>query len=197
MKVNISNERLYGIWNNMHDRCENPKNNAFKHYGERGITVCEEWNYYSKFCAWAWNNGYSDDLSLDRIDVNGNYESRNCRWATMKEQANNKRNNKVIEYKGEWLTLAEWSAITSVDKRYISKRLTRGWKPEEAIGIEEHSRKKKINIRKRNDKWEYRFEAPKTKDGKRHHISKCGFPTQEEALEAGKLKFDEIYVHKV
>lgn len=195
MKVGVSRERLYSIWTGMHERCTNPKSPAYEYYGGRGITICEDWDYYSKFCAWAWNSGYSDDLSLDRINVNGNYEPRNCRWATSKEQANNKRTNKYIEYNGELFTAAEWSAITAIDQRHILKRLSRGWETEEAIGIKEHARARKINIRKRNKKWEYRFEAPKSEDGKRHHISKCGFLTKEDALKAGEQKLKEIYNH--
>lgn len=197
MKVNVTKERLYSIWLNMHDRCENSKNSSYNNYGGRGIVICEDWNYYSKFCAWAWNSGYSDELSLDRIDVNGNYEPRNCRWATIKEQANNKRNNKYIECNGEWFTLAEWSTISSVSQHRISHRLSKGWKPEEAIGMVEHHRSKIINLRQRNKKWEYRFEAPKTSDGKRHHITKCGFNTKKEALEAGKRRFEELYPDEV
>ena len=196
MKVVVSRERLYRIWSNMHERCENPSNVNYKYYGGRGISVCEEWGYYSRFCAWAYNNGYSDEYSLDRINVNGNYEPRNCRWATVKEQANNKRTNKYVDYGGMNLTFSEWADITSVDKRNIAKRITRGWKPEEAIGVNPHLRVRKINLRNRGDKWEYRFEAPRTHDGVRHHISKCGFPTREEALEAGKRKCNEVYVTK-
>ena len=86
--------RLRRIWRNMKQRCNNPASTNYHNYGGRGIRVCEEWNSYQVFAIWAINNGYNDALTLDRKNNDGNYEPSNCRWATWKEQANNKRKSK-------------------------------------------------------------------------------------------------------
>lgn len=87
-----SKTRLYHIWANMIQRCENPKSNRFHLYGGRGVSVCKEWREdFMNFYSWAIQNGYTDTLSIDRIDADGNYEPSNCRWATMSEQNKNRR----------------------------------------------------------------------------------------------------------
>lgn len=95
-----SNSRLYTVWSGMINRCESPRHNAYKHYGGRGIKLCDEWrNSYEAFRDWAYANGYDEnaeygDCTIDRIDVNGNYEPSNCRWVDAKTQAKNQRPRK-------------------------------------------------------------------------------------------------------
>jgi hypothetical protein len=111
----------------MRDRCFNPHNARYKDYGGRGITICKEWSEFTTFLEWALDNGYNTDLTIDRIDTNGNYEPSNCRWATIEEQANNKRNNITIAHNGEVHTAAEWSRITGIKRNSIVSRMKLGW----------------------------------------------------------------------
>lgn len=90
-KHNQYGTRLYHIWNAMLQRCENSKTVRFDRYGGRGITVCDEWYDFKVFYNWAMSHGYKDDLTIDRIDGDGNYEPSNCRWATYSEQNKNKK----------------------------------------------------------------------------------------------------------
>lgn len=111
---NLSNTRIYKCWRSMKERCSLPSCERYKNYGGRGIKVCDEWldkeNGFINFYNWAINNGYSDNLTIDRIDVNGNYKPSNCRWTTKKEQANNTTRNHYLTYNNETLTVSEWSS---------------------------------------------------------------------------------------
>lgn len=112
-KHGLYRTRLYKTWHNMIQRCSNKNNIHFKNYGGRGIKVCDDWkNDFLSFYNWAINNGYKDNLTIDRIDVNGNYEPSNCRWVTMKEQSNNRTSNHLITFNNETHNMMEWSKIT-------------------------------------------------------------------------------------
>lgn len=115
--------RLYTIWCHMRHRCENAWDKAYKYYGNRGISVCDEWHNYSVFKEWAYKNGYAEHLTLDRIDVNGNYCPENCRWATKKEQNLNKRTTVRIEYNGEIKTESEWADILGCPPQYVCRTI--------------------------------------------------------------------------
>lgn len=98
----MSKTKIYRTWNNMKNRCYNHNVNCFDDYGGRGITVCNEWKEsFLSFYEWATENGYSDDLTLDRIDVNDIYKPENCRWVSMSDQQRNKTSNIFVQYEGE------------------------------------------------------------------------------------------------
>lgn len=128
-----TNTRVHKIWSSMHERCERKSHEHFDCYGGRGIKVCEEWNDYGKFREWALNNGYKENLTLDRIDVNGDYCPENCRWADWTTQQNNKRNNHNLTYRGQTKTIAEWSRVTGINKTTIRARLISGWCVEDVL----------------------------------------------------------------
>jgi hypothetical protein len=129
-----SSTHLYKAWNSMKERCLYEKFPGYKDYGGRGIVICDEWvNDYLTFKEWALNNGYAKTLSLDRIDVNGNYTPQNCRWITMSEQQHNKRTNVFLEYNGERHTLAQWGMITGLGKSTIISRKNKGWSVEQIL----------------------------------------------------------------
>lgn len=125
--------RLHKIWEGMHSRCENPNHKYYANYGGRGIAVCDEWNEYVPFRDWAIKAGYSDNLTIDRIEVNGNYSPGNCRWATIREQQNNKLSNHLIRFNGVSHTISEWSEIVGIKKTTIRERLSAGWPVEKTL----------------------------------------------------------------
>lgn len=125
---------LYNRWYKIIDRCYNEKNNAYKYYGGRGIKVCDEWKgNFDKFYNWSINNGYNPELSIDRINVDGDYEPLNCRWTDIYNQANNKTNNVYIDYYGEKVTLSNLSRILGESYWCLRSRYSRGWSDEEII----------------------------------------------------------------
>ena len=129
-----SYSRLHNIWNGMKQRCDNRNNSAYPYYGGRGIKYCAEWSNYIKFKEWAINKGgYKEDLTLDRIDTDGNYEPSNCRFVSMKVQQNNTRRNRRITFNGQTRTITEWSELLGFSATLIPDRLDLGWSVEEAL----------------------------------------------------------------
>ena len=127
--------RLYTIWSDMKARCTNPNKAKYARYGARGITVCDEWmNSVQAFYDWAMANGYRDDLTIDRIDNDGNYCPENCRWTTQITQQNNRSSNHFITYEGQTLTIAEWARMTGISGDEIRDRICRrGWEIGKAL----------------------------------------------------------------
>ena len=134
IKHNKSHTRLYSIWNGMKTRCYRTYHQSYSNYGGRGIKVCEEWyDDFEAFEKWALSNGYTDNLSIDRIDVNGDYSPENCRWVTLAEQRNNKQNTVYIDYGGEKLTAKEWSVKRNIPYKKIMDRLYKGFSAEKIL----------------------------------------------------------------
>jgi hypothetical protein len=122
--INIgSHKRLYSTYNAMLSRCHNPNNAAFNSYGGKGITVCEEWRSdFHTFKEWALNNGYSDTLSIDRIDNSKGYSPDNCRWIPLREQQFNRSNNVYYTHNGETHIMFEWADILGLSRELIKSR---------------------------------------------------------------------------
>ena len=119
--------RLYKIWTGIRERCYSLKSMNYQNYGGRGITVCYEWrDNFQAFLDWSMSTGYRDNLSIDRIDNSKGYAPDNCRWATMKEQANNRRNTVFIKYKGELRPLMSVSDFTGVKRSTLRYRIAQG-----------------------------------------------------------------------
>ena len=140
----MSKKRLYYEWTRMRSRCNNPENQDFSLYGGRGITVCPEWSdSFEAFRDWAISNGYRDDLTIDRKDNDGPYSPENCRWATQKEQQNNKRNNSYITFNGRTQTMKQWADEIGIDNATLWRRLKTGWSIERALTEPVHKEKRK------------------------------------------------------
>ena len=140
----MSHSRLYHIWNAMRQRCENPNAISYKYYGEKGIFVCEEWKKFSNFCAWALSNGYNDNLTIDRINSNGNYEPSNCKWATNKEQQNHTSYNHLLTHCGETHNITQWAEIIGIPRTALYNRMRRGRDTERALTQKTKKIKKEV-----------------------------------------------------
>lgn len=131
----MAGTRLYKIWTNMKRRCYSPKSQRYKNYGAKGIRVCNEWkNNFDNFAKWAYENGYTENLTIDRIDINKNYEPSNCRWATWKEQGQNTSRTHWITYNGETHSMSEWADILNINYKALARRITQSkWSIEKAF----------------------------------------------------------------
>lgn len=137
--------RLYAVWNSMKQRCLNKNHKSYKQYGGRGIKVCKDWLEFMPFYDWAMANGYDEtadfmQCTIDRIDVNGNYEPNNCRWVNQKKQGENTRTVHKIEYNGETHCLSEWARILKIERKALEYKLKKGLSLKEII---------KFNIKER------------------------------------------------
>lgn len=144
----LSDSRLYRIWNAMRNRCNGKNKAVYKYYMAKGISVCDEWNNdFLSFYEWALSNGYSDDLTIDRIDNAKGYSPGNCRWVSRKEQANNRHFCKMITYNGKTQTLMQWCEELGLNYKLIHSRLYKcGWNFEKAISIPVKSRKEDYGL---------------------------------------------------
>lgn len=125
--------RLYRCWRNMISRCENSRNKEYDNYGGRGISVCTAWHDFKLFFQWAISNGYSDELTIERINVNCGYSPENCTWADTYTQARNRTNNRMITYQGKTMIVTDWAKETGIGEATIRHRLDAGWTVEETL----------------------------------------------------------------
>lgn len=126
--------RLKGIWISMKARCYNPNAISYKHYGQKGIGICAEWkNDFAAFERWSLENGYSPDLTIERVDNAKGYCPENCKWATRKEQQNNTSYNHMLTFQGKTRTLKQWSEITGISYTALYNRTRRGWNVERIL----------------------------------------------------------------
>lgn len=128
-----SNSPTWTTWHSMHLRCGNPNATGYQNYGGRGIRICKRWASFESFLA---DMGYRPSgTSLDRVDVNGNYDPDNCRWATRKQQGENRRGLRIVEYEGRSMSLSQWSRETGIDRKTLRTRLCAGWSAGAALTV--------------------------------------------------------------
>ena len=124
----MTDTRLYATWCGMKERCYNKSNKRYKNYGARGIEICANWMQdFRIFRDWAFENGYDDTLTIDRINNDGNYEPNNCKWSTRKEQNRNYSRNHRVEYEGKSYCLIELAEAFEIPYGRLTSRLHRGW----------------------------------------------------------------------
>lgn len=127
-------KRIYHIYHDIKKRCYNENSHAYKDYGGRGIKMCDEWlENFKSFASWCLSNGYLDCLTIDRIDNNGDYKPSNCRWTTIQEQANNKRNNIIVSKNGLSMTATQWCRYLGLNIGTYKSRRRMGWDVEKSL----------------------------------------------------------------
>lgn len=135
----MTKSRLYYEWSNMKARCYNTKGIMYHRYGARGIRVCDEWLKFDNFMEWALSTGYTDELTIERIDIDENYCPENCKWIPRAAQAWNKCNSHFLTAFGETKTIGEWAASSGLKYDTIERRINAyGWSPEDAVSIKPH-----------------------------------------------------------
>lgn len=132
-----SGTRLHRIWKGIKARCSNKNNPQYKDYGGRGISICDAWRQsYDAFRSWAVENGYDDNLTIERMDVNGNYCPENCKWITLQEQQDNRRNTVRITSGDVVRTAKEWAEATGIPYNTIRGRFYRGYSTQDVLSVE-------------------------------------------------------------
>lgn len=130
----IKNKRVYRIWQGMKSRCYNRNDGKYKYYGAKGVSVCDEWlKSFPSFYEWSITNGYTDTLTIDRVNTDGDYCEENCRWVGYTEQNNNKSDNLLLRYNNDRITVKEMSKLTGLNESTIRSRLNLGWSVEKII----------------------------------------------------------------
>lgn len=184
----MTGTRLYTIWNDMKQRCTDETVKCYKNYGGRGITLCDEWQSFEPFMEWSLANGYSDELTLDRIDNNDGYYPGNCRYIDYHTQCTNKRTNRYVTYNGETRTVTEWDDLNGLSRGTTARRIDNGMSIEEAILT------KKMDLRRpliaTNIKTNEKLYFESTMDAMRHGFSR---PSIWRALK-GEYKHHKGYI---
>ena len=142
-KSTVSNTPTYVSWMLMKGRCLNPNNDKYKRYGGRGITVCKEWLEFKNF--YADMGKRPEGMTLDRKDNDGNYDLNNCRWATPREQANNRRDSRRIKFYDMDLTVTEWCDKLNINYKTFDCRLRNGWSVQKILTTPVRKKRKTFN----------------------------------------------------
>ena len=140
-------KRLKSIYNGMRLRCYNENNVNYKYYGGKGVTICDEWLLsFENFFDWAINNGYNENLTIDRIDSEKEYSPDNCKWSTKKEQAYNRSISVKLTLNGRTMYMTEWAEELEIDKKTLSWRYRNGWSDEEILTRPRDFKERKLSL---------------------------------------------------